>query len=265
MLKKRIIPALLLKDGRMVKGKQFENYRDVGNPVTVARVYNSQKVDELVFLDIDPTEESKEIVENIIRETAKECFMPLTLGGGVKDIEDFKRFLNAGADKVSMNTASVTNPELIEKASLRYGKQCVVISVDYRINDDGKRIVYINSGKTQTELEPMEHIRKCIKLGAGEIFLTSIDHEGMMNGYDFEFLKEVAAEIDIPLIASGGAGKLNDFYLALTDCNVSAVSAGSIFHFHRSKPHKDTLLSEGKGIEYSDVRKRGMQNYLRRR
>jgi len=248
MLKKRIIPALLLRDGRMVKGKQFENYRDVGNPVTVARVYNSQKVDELVFLDIEPTEESKEIVENIIRETAQECFMPLTLGGGVKDIEDFKRFLNAGADKVSMNTASVTNPELIEKASLRYGKQCVVISVDYRIDENGKRTVYIHSGKEKTELDPFDHIRNCIKLGAGEIFLTSIDHEGMMNGYDFDFLKQVASEIEVPLIASGGAGKLNDFYLALTDCNVSAVSAGSIFHFTDQSPIKTRFFLKEKGL-----------------
>jgi len=249
MLNKRIIPALLLKNGRMVKGKQFDHYRDVGNPVTVARVYNSQKVDELIFLDIAPTEESKGIVENIIKETSKECFMPLTLGGGVRDIEDFKRFLNAGADKVSVNTASVTNPELIEKASRRYGKQCVVLSVDYKVDENGKRKVYIHSGKTKTELDPLEHIKQCIQMGAGEIFLTSIDHEGMMNGYDFDFLKQVSSEITVPLIASGGAGKLNDFYKALVDCQVSAVSAGSIFNFTDQSPIKTRFFLKEKGLQ----------------
>ena len=238
MLKKRIIPALLLKDGRMVKGVNFDHFRDVGNPVMTAKVYNAQKVDELIFLDIRPNSESKEKVREIVREAARECFMPLTVGGGVASIDEIKALIATGADKVSINSAAVEKPFFIEEAANKFGNQCIVVSVDYRIDSKGKRIVYTHSGEINTGLDPFEHIKRCEALGAGEILLTCIDYEGTMNGYDFEYLKMIAESIRIPLIASGGAGTLNDFLRAFEDSSVSAVSAGSIFHFTDQSPIK---------------------------
>lgn len=249
MLKKRIIPTLLLKDGRMVKGKNFSQFRDVGNPVTAARVYNAQKADELVFLDICPTIESRQIVYKIIEEAASECFMPLTVGGGIQSCEDIKDFLDIGADKVAINSAAVRNPELIREGAEMFGDQCIVVSVDYKTLPDGSRKVYIDSGHTEVDLDPEEHIRNCVSLGAGEIFLTSIDHEGLMQGYDWEFIKSVSTMINIPLIANGGAGKLEDFQHVLTATRASAVAAGSIFHFTDQSPIKTRFYLSNSGID----------------
>ncbi|HPE70110.1 MAG TPA: imidazole glycerol phosphate synthase cyclase subunit [Thermotogota bacterium] len=238
MLKKRIIPMLLLKEGRMVKGKRFANFRDVGNPVTAARVYNSQKVDELIFLDIEPSTSSRESVKQIIRSVGEECFMPLTVGGGVRTLEDFHELLQLGADKVSLNTAAVKTPSLVREGARRFGDQCVVVSVDYKRDPSGKRKVVIESGKKTLDLDPLDHILRCVELGAGEILLTSIDHEGEMEGYDFPFLQQVASRVPVPVIASGGAGKLEHFEKALVECDCSAVGAGSIFHFTDQSPIK---------------------------
>lgn len=238
MVKKRIIPALLLKSGRMVKGKQFSQFRDVGNPVTAARVYQAQKVDELVFLDIDPNEESKAQVKEIVRQVAEECFMPLCVGGGIRSLEDIKGFLDIDADKVSINSHAFLNPDLVYQGAQQFGDQCIVVSVDYRIGENGRRRVWICSGKRETDRDAMEHIEQMVALGAGELLLTCIDREGMMQGYDLEFLKEVTGRVGVPVIASGGAGKLEDFSLAFTQAGVSAVSAGSIFHFTDQSPIK---------------------------
>lgn len=238
MLKKRIIPVLLLKDGRMVKGKHFTDFRDVGNPVTAARVYNSQKVDEMTFLDIAPSPESKEKVRRIIQEVAKECFMPLTIGGGIQSLEDIYALLKIGADKISLNSAAVRNPQLIKQGAEVFGNQCMVVSVDYTTDENGTRRVWIDSGKTPTELDPLEHIRRCADLGAGEILITSIDREGTMTGYDLDFYQEIVKAVDIPVIASGGAGSLNDFLEAFTVADVSAITSGSVFHFTDQSPIK---------------------------
>lgn len=248
MLKQRIIPTLLLKDGRMVKGKQFSQFRDVGNPVTAARVYNAQKADELVFLDICPTMKSRQIVYEIIEEAACESFMPLTVGGGIQTCADIKDFLDIGADKVAINSAAVRTPELIREGAEMFGDQCIVVSVDYKIGSNGTRRVYIDSGKTEVDLDPWDHIQTCVALGAGEIMLTSIDHEGMMAGYDVDFIAMVSRMIDVPLIANGGAGKLEDFKQMLTETRASAVAAGSIFHFTDQSPIKTRFYLSNNGV-----------------
>lgn len=248
MLKKRIIPILLLKDGRMVKGKQFQNFRDVGNPVTAAKVYNAQKVDELIFIDIEPSPSSKSKVRKIINEVAQECFMPLLVGGGIKTIEDIQELLSIGADKISINTIAVEDPEFIKASAALFGNQCIVVSVDYKIEENGERKVYIRSGKERTNLDPLEHIKKCVSLGAGEILLTNIDKEGMMNGYDFDFLEAVVNEVNVPIIASGGAGTLDDLHVAFQQANVSAVGVSSIFHFTDQSPIKVRFFLKNQNI-----------------
>jgi len=248
VLKQRIIPTLLLKDGRMVKGKQFSQFRDVGNPVTAARVYNAQKADELVFLDICPTPASRQMVYQIIEESASECFMPLTVGGGIQTCADIKNFLDIGADKVAINSAAVRNPQLIREGAEMFGDQCIVVSVDYRTLQDGSRKVYIDSGKTEVDLDPWDHIQACVALGAGEIMLTSIDHEGMMTGYDVDFITMVSQSVNVPVIANGGAGKLEDFKQVLTETGASAVAAGSIFHFTDQSPIKTRFYLSNQGV-----------------
>lgn len=222
----------------MVKGKNFDNFRDVGNPITAAKVYNAQKVDELIFLDICPSMESREKVKWIIKEVATECFMPLTVGGGIMNCNDIKAFLDIGADKVSINSSAVRNPNFIKEASEIFGDQCIVVSVDYKRNNLGDLEVFIDSGRTATSLSIFEHIERCVKLGAGEMLLTNIENEGVMKGYDFDVIKSVSEKINIPVIASGGAGTLEHFYSILKDTKASAVSAGSIFHFTDQSPIK---------------------------
>lgn len=231
MIKKRIIPCLLLKNGRCVKGVNFSDHRDTGHPVTNAKIYDSLGADELIFLDIDASGEERGLLLEIISETADECFMPLTVGGGIKTIGDIQSILRAGADKISINTTAVKNPEFITESANVFGKQCIVVSIDYKKNDGGKYEVFTHSGTKATGLNPYEFALKCANLGAGEILLTNIDKEGKREGYDLEMIKKVADAVSIPVIASGGAGDMEDLKKAIVDGHASAVSLGSIFHF----------------------------------
>lgn len=253
MLKKRIIPLLLLESGRLVKGKRFGAFRHVGNPSSTAKIYNAQKVDELILLDIEPNKESREAFLKILNRVAEECFVPLTVGGGINNLEDVGVFLSNGADKVSVNTAAIENPSLISEISEKYGKQCVVVSVDYKVCDDGKRYVYSHSGKQSTDVTVDEHLKNVIDSGAGEVLLTNIDCEGAMEGLDLDYIKKVSKMYNVPIIASGGAGKLNDFLDIFTETEAEAVAAGSIFHFTDQSPIKVRFFLNSQGINVRKV------------
>lgn len=230
MLKKRIIPCLLLKDGRCVKGVNFKDHRDVGHPVTNAKIYDAQGADELIFLDITANLEKRNILIDIVTQTADECFMPLTVGGGIRNIEDIHQLLRAGADKVSINTVVLEKPEFITEAAHKFGKQCIVVAIDYKTNNK-KQEVFTHSGTKATGLNPVEWAKKVAELGAGEILLTNIDQEGTRTGYDIEIIKKVAEQVNIPVIASGGVGTLEDLKKAIEGAGASAVSLASILHF----------------------------------
>jgi len=230
-LKKRLIPALLLKNGRCVKGRQFGAYRDTGNPLTAARVYDAQGADELVLLDITATFEGRETTLDIVRHVAEECFMPLCVGGGIRTVEDVGLLLRNGADKVSINTAAVERPMVIEEAAHRFGNQAVVVSIDVRRGEDGSPQVFTHAGQQPTGLDPVDWARRAVDLGAGEIFLTSIDREGTMEGYDLELVRSVAEALTVPVIAHGGCGTLQHLVTALTEGHADAVSCASMLHF----------------------------------
>lgn len=236
MLKVRLIPTLLLKNGRMVKPKKFgqEGERDVGFPKTTARIYNSQDADELLFLDITASSEGREFLMDTLMEVSKNCFIPLTAGGGINSIKDIHNMLRAGADKVSINTAAIKNPEFIQEASNKFGSQCIVVSIDVKETSSKKYEVFINRGKTPTGLEPVQWAKEVTDLGAGEILLTSIDKEGTMQGYDIELIKKISDSVSIPVIANGGAGTRQDFVDAIRFSHASAVSSSSVFHFSDS-------------------------------
>jgi cyclase len=234
MLAKRIIPCLDVEKGRVVKGVNFLNLRDAGDPVEVARRYDAEGADELVFLDITASHEARDIILDIVRRTAEEIYMPLTVGGGVRTIQDFRNLLNAGADKVGINSSAVRTPELISAASKRFGAQCVVVAIDpKRIVKDGREVweVHINGGRVPTGLEAVAWARKVESLGAGEILLTVMDADGTLAGYDIEITRAVAEAVSIPVIASGGAGSAEHLYQALTEGKADAALAASIFHF----------------------------------
>ena len=231
MLKKRIIPCLLLKGGRCVKGVNFKNHRDVGHPITNAKIYEAQGADELIFLDIEATQEARDILFDIVKKVADECFMPLTVGGGVRTLGDINNLLRAGADKVAVNTVAMEKPGFITEAAKKYGKQCVVVSIDYQKNDKGEDEVYICNGTKPTGKNPIKWAKEAEKLGAGEILLTNIGREGTRQGYDIVTIKQVAEALEIPVIASGGAGSLLDLEKAIKEANASAVSLASILHF----------------------------------
>jgi cyclase len=252
MLKKRLIPVLLLKNGRMIKTKQFDKYRDVGNPITAAKIYDAQWADELVFLDILASIEERKNLIQIIDRVSEECFMPLTVGGGVKTIEDIKTLLNAGADKISINSAAVENPEFIKEASKKFGSANIVVSIDYK-NVDGKNLVFTHGGKKQTNLDPVEWAKEVEKLGAGEILINCIDRDGMMNGYDIETIKKIANSVNIPVIACGGAGTLQDFADAINIGQASAVAAGSLFHFTDQNLIKTRSFMKERGLSVRHV------------
>ena len=234
MLAKRIIPCLDVEKGRVVKGTNFLNLRDAGDPVEVAHRYEAEGADELVFLDITASHERRDIILDIVAATAEQVFMPLTVGGGVRTIEDCRNLLNAGADKVSVNSAAVRDPEFVTAAAKRFGSQCVVVAIDpKRVVKDGRECweVHINGGRVPTGLEAVPWAQEVQRRGAGEILLTVMDADGMLTGYDIEITRAVAEAVSIPVIASGGAGCPEDIRKVLTEGKADAALAASIFHF----------------------------------
>jgi len=231
MLAKRIIPCLDVKDGRVVKGVNFLQLKDAGDPVEIAKIYNEQGADEIVFLDITASYEQRKIILDVVQKTAEQVFMPLTVGGGIRDINDIRDLLNAGADKISMNTSAVKNPELIKEAASRFGSQCIVVAIDARRSQNTWE-VYINGGRTPTEKDATEWAKEAESLGAGEILLTSMDYDGTKDGFDLKLTDAVSQAVNIPVIASGGAGNLEDFYDVFTKTKVDAALAASIFHYN---------------------------------
>ncbi len=242
MLAKRIIPCLDVKDGRVVKGVNFVNLRDAGDPVEQARIYDEMGADELVFLDILATPEGKETTATMVREVADQVFLPLTVGGGIRSLEDMRRILLAGADKVSINSAAVRRPELIHEGAERFGSQCIVLAIDAKRNSDGTWEVYIRGGRTPTAVDAVEWACRGVKLGAGEILLTSMDADGTLAGYDLELTRTIAEAVNVPIIASGGAGKLEHFATVLTEGKAQAALAASLFH--------DKVLTVGEVKDY---------------
>lgn len=234
MLAKRIIPCLDVCQGRVVKGTNFLNLQDAGDPVEIAKRYEQEGADELVFLDITASHEKRGIILDTVRRTAQECFMPLTVGGGIRTIEDIRALLNAGSDKVSINSAAVQNPELVQNAAKRFGSQCITVNIDpKRVIKNGKEFweVFINGGRVPTGLQAVEWAKKIERLGAGEIVLTSMDSDGTKNGYDLEITRAVADAVSIPVVASGGAGSPTHLIDAVKIGRADAVLAASIFHY----------------------------------
>lgn len=231
MITKRIIPCLDVKDGRVVKGVNFKGLQDVSSPVELAKYYSSNGADELVFYDITASSDGRKLFSDILCETAKNVFIPLTVGGGINTIDDFDRVLRCGADKVSVNSGAIKNPNLVKEAALRYGNQCVVLSVDVkRVSNEFR--VFSKGGREDTGLEAISWIKKCVDLGAGEIVVNSIDTDGVKNGFDIEMLKSVTDVVKVPVIASGGAGNINHFIdLFKKVPKVDAGLAASVFHF----------------------------------
>jgi cyclase len=249
MLTKRIIPCLDVKDGQVVKGIHFVGLKEVGDPVALAKKYYSDGADELVFLDISATVEKRKTMVDVVRRVAKEIFIPFTVGGGISTIEDVRAMLMAGADKVSLNSAAIRNPSLIEEASKRFGNQCIVLAVDAKKRADNTGWnVYVEGGRKDTGIDCMEWILKGVSLGAGEILLTSMDADGTKEGFDLELYKAVSKIVNVPVIASGGCGKLEDFKLVLEVSD--AALAASIFHYEESSIQnvKKYLKEEGVAV-----------------
>lgn len=231
MLKIRLIPSLLLQNGRCVKGVRFAGYRDVGHPVTAAKVYEAQGADELLFLDIRAGREGRATLLDVVRQTAEQCFMPLTVGGGVRTVEDIRTLLRAGADKVTINTAAIETPQLIAQGAEEFGAQCIVVSVDHATGPDGVQTVLAHGGTRPTGMAPDVWAARAAELGAGEILLTSVEREGTRTGYDIGTIRAVAHAVSVPVIAAGGAGTLQDLVDVVARGHASAVAAASIFHF----------------------------------
>ena len=231
MLTRRIIPCLDVNRGRVVKGVNFVDLRDAGDPIALARVYDAELADELVFLDITASHEARETILDVARGTAEQVFIPYTVGGGIRTIEDIRAILSAGADKVSINSAAVKDPEIVRRSSRRFGSQCVVVAVDAKKKDGGGWEVYINGGRVPTGIDVVAWVEKMESLGAGEILLTSMDRDGTKDGYDVALTKAVTDTVNIPVIASGGAGSLEHFLEVIVEADADAVLAASLFHF----------------------------------
>jgi cyclase len=229
MLAKRIIPCLDVKDGRVVKGINFVNLRDAGDPVEQARIYDREGADELVFLDISATPEGRRTTAEMVRRVADQVFLPLTVGGGIRTVADMRNILLAGADKVSVNSAAVARPELISEGAERFGSQCIVLAIDARRRDGGWE-VYTHGGRVSTEIDAIEWAQRGVALGAGEILLTSMDADGTLAGYDLELTRAISRAVNVPIIASGGAGTLEHFVTVLTEAEADAALAASLFH-----------------------------------
>lgn len=231
MLAKRIIPCLDVRDGRVVKGVNFVNIRDAGDPVELATYYSDQGADEIIFLDITATSDARDTVADVVERTAAQVFVPLTVGGGIRTLEDFQRLLRAGADKISVNSAAVKDPMLIARAAERFGSQCVVLAIDARKNPDGHYEVVVAGGRTPTGKDAVEWAKEGERLGAGEILLTSMDADGTKAGFDLEMTRTITQAVRIPVIASGGCGSLEHFVQVFQETDCDAALAASLFHF----------------------------------
>ena len=230
MLAKRIIPCLDVKGGRVVKGVNFINLKDAGDPVEIAKSYSDLGADEIVFLDITASHEGRGTIVDVVKKTAEVVFVPLTVGGGISSLDDMKRILDAGADKVSINSAAVKNPNLITEGAHKYGSQCIVVAIDAKWNGNFYE-VYLNGGRIPTGLDAIEWAKKAVLLGAGELLVTSMDTDGKKDGFEINLTKSIAESVNVPVIASGGAGKMEDFYEVFTKGKADAGLAASIFHY----------------------------------
>ena len=246
---KRIIPCLDVKGGRVVKGTNFVGLRDAGDPVELAATYDLEGADELVFLDITASVEERKAMLDVINKTAGEVFMPLTVGGGISTVADIRTALRAGADKTSVNSAAVKNPQLIAEGAKLFGSQCIVLAIDARRCGENKWEVYVHGGRTPTGIDAVEWAKQGVALGAGEILLTSMDADGTKNGYDIPLTKAVSEAVNVPVIASGGAGKLEDFYEVLAEGGADAVLAASVFHYKTFTIQEVKEYLRDRGIE----------------
>ncbi|ENO85582.1 MAG TPA: imidazole glycerol phosphate synthase subunit HisF [Thauera aminoaromatica] len=249
MLAKRIIPCLDVKSGRVVKGVNFVELRDAGDPVEIARRYDEQGADEITFLDITASSDDRDIILHVVEQVAEQVFIPLTVGGGVRVVEDVRRLLNAGADKVSMNTAAVNNPQLVFEAASKVGSQCIVVAIDAKQTAPGKWEVFTHGGRNNTGLDAIEWARKVESLGAGEILLTSMDRDGTKSGFDLALTRAVSDAVRIPVIASGGVGTLEHLAEGVSEGRADAVLAASIFHFGQHTVREAKELMRARGIE----------------
>jgi cyclase len=249
MLAKRIIPCLDVNAGRVVKGVNFVELRDAGDPVEIARRYDEQGADELTFLDITASSDDRDLILSVIERVADQVFIPLTVGGGVRAVPDVRRLLNAGADKVSINTAAVTNPQLVADAAGKYGSQCIVVAIDAKRTTDGKWEVFTHGGRKATGLDVLEWAAKMCELGAGEILLTSMDRDGTKSGFDLPLTRAVAEAVSIPVIASGGVGNLEHLADGILEGKADAVLAASIFHFGEYSIGEAKRFMADRGIE----------------
>ena len=246
MLKNRIIPCLDVKNGRVVKGINFVDLQDAGDPVEQAKIYSDGGADEICFLDITASNENRDTIYDVVEKTSKKCFVPLTVGGGVRSIEDINKLLNCGADKVSINTAAVQNPEIIIESSKKFGSQCIVVAIDAKKNFD-KWEIFTHGGRNNTGINAIEFAKKMEKNGAGELLVTSMDKDGTQDGYDIDLISKISSKINIPVIASGGVGSLDHFVDGIKIGKASAVLAASIFHYgkYSVKEAKEYLISKG--------------------
>ena len=250
MLKNRIIPCLDVKNGRVVKGINFVNLKDAGDPVEQAKIYSDGGADEICFLDITASNENRDTTYDVVERTSKKCFVPLTVGGGVRSVEDINKLLNCGADKVSINTAAVQNPDVVEKSSKKFGSQCIVVAIDAKKVSENKWEVFTHGGRNKTGIDAVEFAKKVEENGAGEILLTSMDKDGTKSGYDIDLLKEITNSTNIPVIASGGVGTLDHLYDGIVKGGASAVLAASIFHYgeYKIKDAKEYLNSKNVSV-----------------
>ena len=246
MLKNRIIPCLDVKNGRVVKGINFVGLKDAGDPVEQAKIYSDGGADEICFLDITASNENRDTIFDVVRETSKKCFVPLTVGGGVRSVEDISKLLNCGADKVSINTAAVQNPDVVEQSSKKFGSQCIVVAIDAKKNNDRWEI-YTHGGRNSTGIDAIEFASNMEKRGAGELLITSMDRDGTQIGYDINLMSMISSRVNIPIIASGGVGELEHLVDGIKLGKASAVLAASIFHYgkYSIKEAKEYLDSKG--------------------
>ena len=248
MLTKRIIPCLDVNDGRVVKGINFVQLRDAGDPVEVGKAYSEAGADELVFLDITATSDARNTVVDLVRKVAEQIFIPFTVGGGIRSVDDMRAVLREGADKVAINSAAINRPELITESAEKFGSQCVVVAIDAKRNDKGGFSVFKNGGRIDTGLDAIEWAKEAERRGAGEILLTSMDGDGTKDGYDLELTRKVADVVSVPVIASGGAGKTEHFYEAVTEGGADAALAASLFHYKELEISEVKKYLDGKGV-----------------